>query len=207
MCCFKRAALRRLKRKYESGYFKMYNFLDSYFSRVIYSCKRKSWVNSYNKKIKNESDFCDGILEIDLTEENSKPKINKILKIKEEEELIAFYKDMQSEVLAPEFDIDNEEVLKKVVNRSYFTVVIYDIMDNKRRVKVAKELLGYGDRVQYSGFESYLTQKQIDRLTERLKILIDHTQDRIRIYKISGKPQVTVFGNIPMTFEEEFTII
>lgn len=99
------------------------------------------------------------------------------------------------------------EELAKVANRTYFTVVIYDIVDDARRVKLAKLLLGYGNRVQYSGFEGHLTHKQLDTMTERVRQLIDHDVDKVRIYKIAGAPQVTIFGAVPITDKEEFTII
>ncbi|HEY9784770.1 MAG TPA: CRISPR-associated endonuclease Cas2 [Candidatus Obscuribacterales bacterium] len=94
-----------------------------------------------------------------------------------------------------------------MANRTYFTVVVYDIVDNKRRARVAKSLLGYGERVQYSGFEAHLTSKQLVTLTSKIKEMIDEKEDRVRIYKIAGQPQVTVFGSIPLYEDEEFTII
>jgi CRISPR-associated protein Cas2 len=56
--------------------------------------------------------------------------------------------------------LEEQEMLGKVGNRTYFVVVSYDITDDKRRVRMAKTLLGYGQRVQYSVFEAHLTQRQ-----------------------------------------------
>jgi CRISPR-associated protein Cas2 len=102
---------------------------------------------------------------------------------------------------------DEGEVLGKVANRTYFTVVVYDIADDKRRNQLAKLLLGYGDRVQYSGFEGHLSAKQLDRLSAKIKQSIDEAVDKVRIYKISGDPQVTIFGCVPLVTKEDFTII
>ena len=49
-----------------------------------------------------------------------------------------------------EFNIDNyffdtEEIEQ---NKKYLVVIIYDISDNKRRVKLSKYLQGFGFRVQ-----------------------------------------------------------
>lgn len=99
------------------------------------------------------------------------------------------------------------EVLSTLANRTFFTVIVYDIADNRRRYKLAKTLLGYGERVQYSGFEAHLTSRQFDKLKSQVEMIIDDTVDRVRLYRIAGKPQVTVFGSIPFFEEDDFTII
>ena len=43
-------------------------------------------------------------------------------------------------------------------------VISYDIVSDKLRNKVAKILLDYGKRVQYSVFECYISQKQFEEL-------------------------------------------
>lgn len=63
-------------------------------------------------------------------------------------------------------------------------LVCYDIPDDKRRLKVAKCLDGYGDRVQFSVFEALLDQGLITRLTGSLMELIDEEEDSIRIYAL-----------------------
>lgn len=105
-----------------------------------------------------------------------------------------------------EWDPTPEE-LAKVANKSYFTVVIYDVADDKRRVKLANLLLGYTVRVQYSGFEGFLSMKQLDTMTLKIKALIDHEMDRVRIYRIAGVPQMIVLGRTPAIEEEEFTVL
>ena len=47
------------------------------------------------------------------------------------------------------FDIE-----EKPDNDKVFVLIIYDIVDNKRRLKLAKFLAGYGFRVQKSAFEA-----------------------------------------------------
>lgn len=44
-------------------------------------------------------------------------------------------------------------------SKKLFVLVIYDIIDNKRRVKFAKEMSGYGFRVQKSAFEALIEEK------------------------------------------------
>jgi CRISPR-associated protein Cas2 len=48
--------------------------------------------------------------------------------------------------------------------RKYLIVVIYDIIDNKRRARFAKYLLGFGERVQKSAFECILTSAKYEVL-------------------------------------------
>ena len=74
-----------------------------------------------------------------------------------------------------------------------FVLIIYDIVDNRKRVKLAKLLSGYGKRVQKSAFE------EIPRY-------IDKTEDNVRIYKITGKGKVTSWGEVP-EFDEEIVLI
>ena len=74
--------------------------------------------------------------------------------------------------------------------------VSYDIVDNKQRTRLAKKLLNYGQRVQYSVFECNLTKKQIAEMKKQLLPLIDLKKDSLRIYRIcdSCRKQVESFG-------------
>jgi CRISPR-associated protein Cas2 len=104
-------------------------------------------------------------------------------------------------------DQEIEEVVVKVGQRTYFTVVCYDIADPKRWSKVAKTCLSFGERVQKSVFECYLTVNQYNRLIATLVPLIEESEDVLRIYKIAGTPQVMVWGSIPLTEDEDLVII
>jgi len=64
------------------------------------------------------------------------------------------------------------------------TVVTYDIPVTRRRNKIAKILLDYGERVQYSVFECNLTVKQQQTLLKELKQVIDDEEDSIRFYRL-----------------------
>ena len=61
-------------------------------------------------------------------------------------------------------------------------VVAYDIPDDRRRLKVAKVLLGYGERMQYSVFECRVTKVEYLRMKERLDELIEPEEDAISFY-------------------------
>ena len=87
-----------------------------------------------------------------------------------------------------------------------FVLIIYDIVDNRKRVKLAKLLSGYGKRVQKSAFEAMLTTQRHNKLIEEIPRYIDKTEDNVRIYKITGKGKVTSWGEVP-EFDEEIVLI
>jgi CRISPR-associated protein Cas2 len=65
-----------------------------------------------------------------------------------------------------------------------FTVISYDIVEDKRRTKVLKLLKGYGTHVQYSVFECFLSEKQLEQLGGKLRALIDLDTDSVRCYRL-----------------------
>lgn len=65
-------------------------------------------------------------------------------------------------------------------------VVSYDVPDDRRRLKLAKALKDYGERVQYSVFECHLETAQIDRMRARVERLIAAEEDSVRIYRLCG---------------------
>ncbi len=67
-----------------------------------------------------------------------------------------------------------------------FTLVTYDIVDDRRRLKVAKIMEDFGERVQYSVFECFLTRRQRELLIRRLKGVINQEEDSVRIYDLGS---------------------
>jgi len=63
-----------------------------------------------------------------------------------------------------------------------FYLVSYDIPNDRRRTKVASLLQDYGQRVQFSVFEVWLTQATQRELLGRLEKLIDAEEDSVRLY-------------------------
>lgn len=57
------------------------------------------------------------------------------------------------------------------MNRSCY-LISYDIPDDKRRGKIAHLLEGYGERVQYSVFEVWVTDKELEKLSQQLQRLV-----------------------------------
>lgn len=89
-----------------------------------------------------------------------------------------------------------------------FCLVIYDIVSNKRRVKLAQLLSGYGIRVQRSCFECDLTEKEYRGLLLDLADFYEATElDSILVYRCRQE-DVQVFARYqPVEREEELIFL
>lgn len=74
-----------------------------------------------------------------------------------------------------------------------FVLIIYDIVDNKKRVRFANYLSGYGNRVQKSAFEAKISRKKYDKLLREIPAYVTQ-EDSIRVYKITGTGQISSWG-------------
>jgi CRISPR-associated protein Cas2 len=61
-------------------------------------------------------------------------------------------------------------------------VITYDITEDKNRVKVSKILEDYGNRVQYSVFESDIDRVEAKSLMDLLKTKVNLENDNIKFY-------------------------
>ncbi len=88
-------------------------------------------------------------------------------------------------------------------------VISYDIPDNKRRLKVAKVLLDFGRRVQYSVFEAHLDTSSLKNLKDRLRKVILESEDSIRFYRVCGECEkfVEILGQGRITEEIDVYIL
>ena len=77
----------------------------------------------------------------------------------------------------------------------YF-IVSYDIVDDKRRTKLAKKMCNFGRRVQYSVFECLLTKEQYKEMKKEALKFVDNEKDSLRIYRLCGdcKRRIEAFG-------------
>ncbi len=67
-----------------------------------------------------------------------------------------------------------------------FTIVSYDIVNDRRRTKAMKLLKGYGTRVQYSVFECDLDARQLGDLQSKLRDIVDLNTDSVRCYVLDA---------------------
>lgn len=98
------------------------------------------------------------------------------------------------------------EIDENVESDKVFVLIIYDIIDNKKRLKLSKLLLGYGFRIQKSAFEAVITKKKYKELLERLPSYAS-PEDSIRVYKIIGKGQAVSFGKKTDNETEDIIVI
>lgn len=78
--------------------------------------------------------------------------------------------------------------------RKYVILVIYDIVDNKRRAQMVKCLEKYGIRVQKSAFEVYISKKKLVKLESEAGSIIDITCDSLRIYSLKHNTAIKTWG-------------
>jgi len=58
-------------------------------------------------------------------------------------------------------------------------LVSYDISNAKRLRRIAKIMEGYGHRLQYSVFESRLTDLKLEELKSEVKGVLNHDDDQV----------------------------
>lgn len=89
-----------------------------------------------------------------------------------------------------------------------FVVISYDIVNDRRRLRLAKILTNYGARVQKSVFEVQVDDRQYLQLKKKIEETIDHVDDSVRYYFLCGR----CLGNVEVSGwgavkEDEDTII
>ena len=82
-------------------------------------------------------------------------------------------------------------------------VVIYDIKDNKNRMRLARLLFEYGIRTQLSVFEVEVKEKEYRRFMRLIERKIKSDRDKIYIYPLDEKS----FKRIQRLGDWENTII
>lgn len=92
---------------------------------------------------------------------------------------------------------------------SCFVLVSYDIVSDRRRNRVCKELKNFGKHVQYSVFECLLTPAQVERMEKRLVQHINCEEDSLRVYRLCAtcKGKVTIHGAGGICEDEEVYVI
>ena len=77
-----------------------------------------------------------------------------------------------------------------------FYLLAYDLADDRRRAKVAREMEAVGTRVQGSVFEAYLTHQELAEVIRRARRLLDEQEDSLRVYQLCEecKKKIRVYG-------------
>jgi CRISPR-associated protein Cas2 len=91
-----------------------------------------------------------------------------------------------------------------------FTVIAFDIVDDRTRYRVVRVLRRYAVRVQKSVFEAPdLPPNHFQRLRERVEHLIDMEVDKVRYYFLCGTclRRIELSGRGAVTPAEEYKVL
>lgn len=80
-------------------------------------------------------------------------------------------------------------------------LITYDIPDQKRRIKLATFLEGYGRRVQKSVFECFMGLDEMRKLYDQLQKRVKLPEDDVRLYWLNrdAVPRTLTLGSLPPT--------
>lgn len=97
----------------------------------------------------------------------------------------------------------------RLLSNNMHIVVVYDISDNKRRERLRKTLLRFGNPVQYSVFECELTPRQIEKMAKAIRGVMSKNEDNVRYYQICKNcvQSVEVFGGKPLTQTKDVYVV
>lgn len=66
--------------------------------------------------------------------------------------------------------------------KSLFTVIAYDIANDRRRRALVRALESFGQRAQESVFEAWLTDRERKKMETKVNQCLDLSEDRLAIY-------------------------
>ena len=86
-------------------------------------------------------------------------------------------------------------------------LVAYDVMDPKRLRRVRKYLIGYKVGGQKSVFEMWITPTELVRIQRDLTNIMDTENDRLNIFALDARMEVTIFGKAQSFDQTYFSIL
>ena len=66
-------------------------------------------------------------------------------------------------------------------------LVSYDVVDDRKRLRLARFLKGYLERVQKSVFEGVIADRRLETLKRGIEKEIDREEDSVRIYTLCDR--------------------
>ena len=88
-------------------------------------------------------------------------------------------------------------------------VLVYDIVDNKRRNRLYRALKDYGTPVQKSVFEFDLSPKEASTMMDRLQKIVSDEEDTVRLYRLCSSclGEVRILGDGEISLDPDYYII
>lgn len=90
--------------------------------------------------------------------------------------------------------------------KKVYALVIYDIVNDRRRNRFVHFLNGYGIRVQKSCFEVVLDEKTYRAMISRIPDYAEE-EDNIRVYRFEDRGQVLIYGREALPCEEDIIVV
>ena len=105
-----------------------------------------------------------------------------------------------------EWDFLDEDFCNEFFEDTFTVVVIYDIIDNKRREFLKKLLNSFGNRIQRSSFECLLTREKCEILLKKIEKFAEEG-DLIRIYRLNQNVKKVIYGELTEIENEDYYFI
>lgn len=88
-------------------------------------------------------------------------------------------------------------------------VLVYDIVNDRRRNRLHRALKDYGAAVQRSVFEFDLGPDEADVMMKRVEALISPEEDTVRLYRLCAAciPDVRILGEGTLSLDPDFYIV
>jgi CRISPR-associated protein Cas2 len=95
------------------------------------------------------------------------------------------------------------------MSEKIFIVVAYDISDDRRRTRLHKRLLDYGQPVQFSVFECLLDAGQLKKMKAMLRRTVRPRLDHVRCYRLCAacREKIEVIGQAEVTAEPQTLVV
>lgn len=92
---------------------------------------------------------------------------------------------------------------------SDFTVIAYDIADDKRRRALVKVLESFGERAQESVFEAWLTEQERKKMETKAHRCLNASADRLAIYVLPkiDREAIVILGGGELTKDFTFHVL
>jgi CRISPR-associated protein Cas2 len=89
-----------------------------------------------------------------------------------------------------------------------YVAVVYDIVEDRRRARLAAILQGYGQRIQRSLFECDLEERHFMRLLRELTDFVEPGDD-LRIYRFpqANERNVLILGGLPLVRRPSIIVV